>query len=121
MPHVFEPLLRQEASVAVVAMLAAITEETGLRLQSQSAYRGFEAQARVYDRGVAAGGVASADAAIARPGYSEHQTGLAVDLAALPAKCSLNACFADTRQGQWLDRNSWRFGYLVRYPADKSP
>ena len=69
--------------------------------------------------GVGARGEASADAAIARPGYSEHQTGLAVDVASLPAECSLSACFADTPQGQWLRQNAWRFGYLLRYPADK--
>ena len=118
-PHVFEPRLRQEASVAVLAMFAAITEETGLRLQSQSAYRGFEAQTRVYNQAVGARGEASADAAIARPGYSEHQTGLAVDVASLPAECALSACFADTPHGQWLRQNAWRFGYLLRYPADK--
>ena len=118
-PHVFEPRLRQAASVDALAMFAAITAETGLRLQSQSAYRGFEAQTRVYNQGVDARGEASADASIARPGYSEHQTGLAVDIASLPAECALSACFAETPHGQWLRQNAWRFGYLLRYPADK--
>lgn len=118
-PYVFEPRLRREASVAALAMFAAITEETGLRLQSQSAYRGFEAQTRVYNQGVGARGEASTDASIARPGYSEHQTGLAVDIASLPAECALNACFAETPHGQWLRQNAWRFGYLLRYPADR--
>ena len=118
-PHVFEPRLRQAASVDALAMFAAITEETGLRLQSQSAYRGFEAQTRVYNQAVGARGEASADESIARPGDSEHPTGLAVDIASSPAECALSACFAGTPHGQWLDQNAWRFGYLLRYPADK--
>jgi len=118
-PHVFAPRLRPEASGAVVAMFAAFTDETGLRLQSQSAYRGFDAQTRVYDLGVLTRGRASTDAAIARPGYSEHQTGLALDVSALPAQCSLSACFADTPHGTWMQANAWRFGFLLRYPADK--
>ncbi|SDK57261.1 D-Ala-D-Ala carboxypeptidase. Metallo peptidase. MEROPS family M15B [Cryobacterium psychrotolerans] len=118
-PHVYEPKLRQEASVAAVAMFAGITEATGLSLQSQSAYRGFEAQTRVYDRAVRANGQASADAAIARPGSSEHQTGLALDISSVPSRCALSACFADTPHGRWLAANAWRYGFLLRYPADK--
>ncbi len=118
-PHVFEPSLRKEASEAAVAMLAAFTVETGLELQSQSAYRSYDTQVRVYDQDVASNGQAFADTSTARPGFSEHQTGLAIDISALPGNCSLNACFADTPHGQWLAANAWRFGFLLRYPADK--
>ncbi|WP_256030775.1 M15 family metallopeptidase [Leifsonia xyli] len=55
----------------------------------------------------------------ARPGHSEHQTGFAVDISAVPAQCSLSACFAQTPQGEWLAANAWRFGFLLRYPEDK--
>jgi D-alanyl-D-alanine carboxypeptidase len=58
----------------------------------------------------------------ARAGYSEHQTGLAVDLItpASPA-CDFDACFAGTPGGRWLARDSWRFGFVVRYqPATTS-
>ncbi|TFB56766.1 M15 family metallopeptidase, partial [Cryobacterium tagatosivorans] len=118
-PHVYEPRLRQEASVAAAAMFAGITRELGLRLQSQSAYRGFAAQTRVYDQAVRAHGQAAADASIARPGSSEHQTGLALDISSLPSRCALSACFADTPHGRWLQANAWRYGFLLRYPADK--
>jgi D-alanyl-D-alanine carboxypeptidase len=114
-PHVWLPRLRKEASDAVVGMFAAFTAETGLRMQSQSSYRSYEAQVRVYN----ANGREAADSSIARPGSSEHQTGLAIDISALPARCSLNACFAGTPQGEWLAKDAWRFGFLLRYPADK--
>jgi D-alanyl-D-alanine carboxypeptidase len=88
-------------------MFAAFTAETGLQMQSQSAYRSFAAQQSVY------GGN---DTLTARPGFSEHQTGLVMDISALPAKCSLQICFADTPQGQWLAANAYRFGFILRYP-----
>ncbi|TFD79105.1 D-alanyl-D-alanine carboxypeptidase family protein [Cryobacterium psychrophilum] len=117
--HTWQPQLRQEASAAAAAMFAAAREEAGLSLASNSAYRGFAAQARVYSALVNAEGVASADQSIARPGNSEHQTGLAIDVGAESGRCSLNPCFADTPEGLWLTQNSVRFGFLLRYPADK--
>ncbi|WP_236609485.1 M15 family metallopeptidase [Leifsonia xyli] len=42
-----------------------------------------------------------------------------MDISAVPAQCSLSACFAQTPQGEWLAANAWRFGFLLRYPADK--
>ena len=118
-PHTWQPQLRQEASAAAVAMFAAAREEAGLNLASNSAYRGFAAQTRVYDAAVAARGIGSADSSIARPGSSEHQTGLALDVGAESGRCSLNACFGDTPEGVWLADNAVRFGFLLRYPADK--
>jgi D-alanyl-D-alanine carboxypeptidase len=119
-PYVNAPELRAEASAAVVAMFAEFQAETGLQMQSQSAYRSYSTQVKVYNGWVAKLGQAQADIQSARPGFSEHQTGLALDISALPAKCSLDACFADTPQGQWLAANAWKFGYLLRYPADKT-
>ncbi|WP_256041480.1 M15 family metallopeptidase [Cryobacterium sp. SO1] len=120
-PFANAPQLRREASDAVVALFAAFTAETGLALQSQSAYRGFDAQTRIYKNDVANLGQVGADLSTARPGTSEHQTGLTIDISAQPGECSLSACFADTRHGQWLAVNAWRFGFLLRYPADKTP
>ncbi|POH69612.1 D-alanyl-D-alanine carboxypeptidase family protein [Cryobacterium sp. TMN-39-2] len=120
-PFANPPQLRQEASDAVVALFSAFTAETGLALQSQSAYRSFDAQTRVYNNDLANLGQAGADLSTARPGTSEHQTGLTIDISAQPGQCSLNACFADTPHGQWLAANAWRFGFLLRYPADKTP
>ena len=118
-PHVWSPQLRREASEATVALFAAFTAETGLALQSQSSYRSHDTQVDVYNRDVADNGQAFADTSTARPGTSEHQTGLAIDISALPGNCSLDACFGGTPQGQWLAGNAWRFGFLLRYPADK--
>ncbi|KRE31406.1 hypothetical protein ASG80_02880 [Agromyces sp. Soil535] len=107
-----EPELRQEASAAVVAMFDAAFAEAGLELASNSAYRSYSAQENVYD---------GDDATTARPGFSEHQTGLAIDIGPLSGECSLDPCLADMPEGIWLRDNAWRFGFILRYPADKTP
>lgn len=121
-PYVNQPFLRQAASDAVVAMFAAFNTETGLSMQAQSAYRSYSTQVDVYQGWVSSLGQAGADLTSARPGYSEHQTGLAIDINALPDQgCALEPCWGDTPHAKWLQANSWRFGFIVRYPADKTP
>lgn len=116
-----QPYLRQAASDAVVAMFAAFSAESGgLQMQSQSAYRSYSSQESVYAGWVSSLGQAGADLTSARPGYSEHQTGLSIDVSASPATCSLEQCFGDTVQGQWLAAEAWRFGFTVRYPNGKT-
>jgi D-alanyl-D-alanine carboxypeptidase len=111
--------MRAEVANALVAMFAAGASESQLKFSVQSAYRSFAAQTSVYDQIVETKGQAQADTISARPGYSEHQTGLAVDISAVPASCSLQACFANTPQGKWLAANAWKYGFVLRYPADK--
>jgi len=118
-PNINGQPMRQETAAALVAMFHAGKAEAGLDFSVQSAYRSFESQTRVYADDVARNGQAFADTDTARPGHSEHQTGFAVDISAIPASCSLDACFGDTAQGRWLAANAWRFGFLLRYPADK--
>ncbi|MBN9630985.1 MAG: M15 family metallopeptidase [Actinobacteria bacterium] len=113
--------MRPEVADALVAMFRAGKTEAGLDFSVQSAYRSFESQTHVYDDDVARHGQAFADTDTARPGHSEHQTGLAVDISAVPATCSLDACFGTTRQGVWLTANSWRFGFILRYTQTTVP
>jgi D-alanyl-D-alanine carboxypeptidase len=110
--HTWDPMLRREASEAVVAMFAAAQSEAGLSLASNSAYRSYAAQQNIY---------VGDDELTARPGFSEHQTGLSIDVGAESGNCSLDVCFADTPEGAWLRDNAYRFGFLLRYPADKQP
>ncbi len=121
-PYVYAPQLRQVAATAVVAMFAKFKAETGLAMQSQSAYRSFDTQTSVYQGWVSSLGQKGADLTSARPGHSEHQTGLAIDVNALPGSpCTLEPCFADTPQAQWMAANAYTFGFIVRYPSDKTP
>ena len=121
-PYVNEPYLRLEAADAAVQMFAAITAETGLELQAQSSYRSFSTQESVYAGWVSSLGQAGADLTSARPGHSEHQTGLALDVNALPDQgCALEVCWGNTPHAQWIAANSWRFGFIVRYPDGMTP
>ena len=108
------------ASAALVAMFAAGAAEGAGQMQIQSSYRSYADQVSVYNGWVRSAGQAQADRQSARPGYSEHQTGLAVDISPVPLKCARAACGGQTPQGLWLAANAWRFGYLLRYPADKT-
>ena len=109
-------VLRQKVGDAVVAMFAAFKDETGLEMQNQSAYRPYDVQVNVYNNWVATKGQDYADSHSARAGHSEHQTGLALDISAVPLKCPLEACFADTPQGKWLAKNAYKWGFILRYP-----
>lgn len=118
--YISSPLMRKEAAAALEKMFAASVAEGAGEMQIQNAYRSFAVQTSVHNRLVAQLGREKAQAQSARPGYSEHQTGLAADVVGLPAVCSIQACFGTTPQGAWLAKNAWRFGFLIRYPADKA-
>jgi D-alanyl-D-alanine carboxypeptidase len=110
------PLLRPKAATAVEALFAAFRAQTGLQMQSNSAYRSYAAQVREFDAFSSELGTSAALESAARPGYSEHQTGLAIDIGAYHSSCTARACFAATPQSQWLASNAWRFGFIIRYP-----
>jgi D-alanyl-D-alanine carboxypeptidase len=94
------------------------SDRAGLGLKIASAFRSYAYQVHVHDALVASEGSAAADRVSARAGYSEHQTGLAVDLST-PADpgCDLEQCFGTTPAGRWLSQHAWEFGFLVRYTA----
>ena len=119
-PFVNAPTMRKEAADQIVAMFAAYKAETGNQMQAQSAYRSYSVQQTVYQGWVNSLGQAGADLTSARPGHSEHQTGLAMDISSVPAQCALDQCFADTDQGKWLAANAYKWGFILRYPNGKT-
>ena len=60
------------------------------------------------------GSKAKADEYVARPGASEHQLGLAMDVGQ-KSKVNLTASFGSTKGGKWVRENCWRFGFILRY------
>lgn len=78
-----------------------------------SGYRSYSDQASIYDSAVQGFGKTEADKQSARPGYSEHQTGLAVDLGT--GSCDLEVCFGETPAGKWLANNAHKYGFIIRY------
>lgn len=104
--------LTAETQAAFDAMQAEAAS-IGLNIYISSGFRSYASQQAIYSRYVAADGQAAADRYSARPGHSEHQTGLAFDLN------SIDESFGATAEGQWVRDNAHRFGFIVRYPEGK--
>lgn len=103
--------LTAEANDAFCALVEALWQEEGLHLVNASAYRSYATQRSLYARYYARDG-AVADRYSARAGYSEHQTGLALDVIAPGG--TLNG-FQSTAQFAWMRDNAHRFGFILRY------
>ena len=103
-----------DAAAAFRAMADAAKAD-GVSLRSVSAYRSYETQTGLYNRYVSIDGKANAERYSARPGYSEHQTGLALDI----NTASISAHFENTAEYAWLRAHCARFGFLLRYPREK--
>jgi zinc D-Ala-D-Ala carboxypeptidase len=100
---------------ALERMFAAAAEG-GVTLVFGSGYRSEALQKQFYESYVARDGQAAADRYSARPGTSEHQTGLAIDITSVSGRCHLEACFGDMPEGQWIAANAHRYGFIIRYP-----
>lgn len=111
-----EKLLRAPAATALEQMVTAAKQQ-GLNFTLQSGYRSYNFQVALYNRYVAEQGKTVADSQSARPGFSEHQTGLAVDLGSSKhPECDIEACFGTTEEGKWLAENASKYGFVIRYP-----
>ncbi|MBX4199336.1 M15 family metallopeptidase [Candidatus Saccharibacteria bacterium] len=109
--------LRQDAASALEKM-AADAKTDGMNLMLASGYRSYAEQVAVYNGFVKSDGKVAADASSARPGHSEHQTGLAADLEPASRKCEVETCFESTPEGKWLASNSYKYGFIIRYHKD---
>lgn len=109
--------LAKEAAEAL-SSFGAKGQELGLRFYASSGYRDYYKQDALYTSYVASMGQEQADALSARPGYSEHQTGLTVDLAAISADGISE--YKDTQEYQWTKENCMNYGFILRYPEGKT-
>ncbi|GAA1455552.1 D-alanyl-D-alanine carboxypeptidase family protein [Nesterenkonia lacusekhoensis] len=109
-------LLREESAEALEELFAAIRAE-GMELAMTSAYRSYDQQWAIYEDRAAEYGTESTDEAMARPGHSEHQTGLAADVISIDnPDCIHGDCFAETPEGRWVAENAHESGFVIRYP-----
>jgi zinc D-Ala-D-Ala carboxypeptidase len=109
-----EMKLRKDAATALEHLFKD-AKAAGLDLLLASAYRSYEQQSGLYNFYVEKSGQKSADEYSARPGYSEHQTGLGVDVEPSSRECELQECFASTAEGIWVAANAHRQGFIIRY------
>lgn len=113
-----EMRLREDTARALERLFAAAANDK-VPMRLASGYRSHALQSTIYAREVKTYGQTQADRQSARPGHSEHQTGLAADLAPADGRCEIADCFANTTEGRWLEANSYKYGFIVRYPQSK--
>lgn len=112
LPRSYNPGVQPEAMDAFYDMQAAAASE-GISLWILSSYRSYDDQEVIYNRYVAQDGKEAADTYSSRPGHSDHQTGYTFDLN------SLEQDFQYDPAGQWLDKNCYKYGFIIRYPNGK--
>ena len=104
--------LTKETTTAFEKMKSDAAKE-GISFNIISGYRSYSHQDTLYNNYVKRDGKAEADRYSARPGHSEHQTGLAFDVN------SLEQSFGNTKVGKWLSDNCYKYGFILRYPKGK--
>jgi zinc D-Ala-D-Ala carboxypeptidase len=109
-----EMQIRSVAAPALQQMFDAASKDS-IHLMVSSGYRSYQLQQTVYNANIASQGQQSADSSSAKPGHSEHQTGLAVDIEPASRECEVQVCFAGTPEGKWLAANSYKYGFIIRY------
>ena len=109
--------IRSEVYDAFEKMWTAAREEEGHYLVIESGFRTYKYQKEIYDDYARKRGASYADSIAARPGYSEHQTGLALDIYSW--SCSTANEFKNTKVYEWLINNSYKYGFILRYPENK--
>lgn len=93
--------------------LCEMREASGYSMSIVSGFRSYRTQTAIYNRNVADYGEEEANSWSAKPGESEHQTGLAIDIT------SLEQSYGDTEEGQWLAENCHKFGFIIRFQKEK--
>ena len=107
--------LRSVAATALEQMAERMSAEGIGKMFVNSAYRSYQYQGDLFVSKTKQYGLEGALLRSAKAGYSEHQTGLAVDVSVPSQGCAIMECFGDTEAGKWIAANSWQFGFIIRY------
>ena len=113
LPETYGDGITDEVNAAFNDMKAAALTE-GLNLNICSGFRSYETQSGLYNSYVNRDGKEAAETYSARPGYSEHQSGLAMDIN------MASDAFNSTPEAKWLSDNAYKYGFILRYPNGKS-
>jgi D-alanyl-D-alanine carboxypeptidase len=111
--------LRMEAAESLEMMFAGALQE-GIELYARSGFRSYETQESIFKNEIATYGYEQAVLYVARPGTSEHQTGLTMDITAKSVGLELVESFENTAEGKWLASNAHHYGFILRYPKGKT-
>ena len=114
-----EQMRYSSQAVADLISMFDAAKQQGVTLVFGSGYRSEALQRQFYNGYVAEDGQEAADRLSARPGTSEHQTGLSFDATSASQQCHLEKCYADMPEGKWLAANGYKYGFIIRYPNGK--
>lgn len=115
-----DPGVKKMESTAAAALeeLFNAAKKDGINLLAVSGYRSYDYQSTLYTNEINTNGIAHAEKYVAKPGASEHQTGLAMDI--LSDEYSvLDEGFKNTKAYAWIETNAYKYGFIVRYDAGK--
>lgn len=112
LPSTYKPGVDKTAKEKFEKMRKAALKDN-ISLKIVSSYRSYNSQAAIYNKNVNLHGTRIANRFSAKPGQSEHQTGLAFDIN------QANREFVGTKEALWLQKNCYKFGFIIRYPRGK--
>ena len=111
--------MRPEAAQALEELFDG-AQQAGITLYATSGFRSYSTQKAIFERKLETMSERSANASVAKPGYSEHQTGLAMDIEGESTKnTGLTEAFGESPEGIWVAENCHEYGFIIRYPKDK--
>ncbi len=118
LPESYDPGMKTELMIQFEKMKDDMDSE-GMVIDIGSGYRTYEYQLGVIERNTERYGAEDTARSVAPAGHSEHQTGLAIDIINNQPETNIENSFKDTVEGQWLAENSYRYGFILRYPDGK--
>ena len=113
LPKTYNPGLNKKMMCCYFYMKMCAMKD-GARLKITSGFRSYEYQEKIYNEYVKKFGEERTNTFSAKPGYSEHQSGLAIDI------CDDSDSFIGTKEDIWLQKNAHKFGFIIRYPKGKN-
>lgn len=119
LPSTRDTQLRSVAAEGLTKLFNAASG-AGLELYCCSGYRSYDTQSELYAWNVDTYGVDGASLVSARPGMSEHQLGLAMDVTSASVGFDLLESFGNTPEGQYINNNAYKYGFIVRYQQGKT-
>lgn len=120
-PELSENIYMQPEAAAALEELFEAASQEGVTLYATSGFRSYSTQKAIFERKLKTMSERSANASVAKAGYSEHQTGLAMDIEGeTTLGTGLTELFGESPEGIWVAENCHRFGFIVRYPEGKT-
>ncbi|UBH08239.1 M15 family metallopeptidase [Macrococcus armenti] len=117
LPPDFNPGENRYAKMKLNQMIK-VAKKDNQKLVVRSAFRSYKEQEKLYKQYKAVD--KNADSYSAKPGHSEHQTGLAFDIGSETSAKDFTVSFGNTTEGAWLARNAHKYGFIIRYPEGKT-